>query len=401
MLTKLYHFGKSSRDVLRVWAALLTVTVVKSITGLIFYLTSFAGSLAKTRLAKARLCALPGSSTTIVTISALKSGWRPGQHVRIRIPALGGQHGFEGHPFTICSASNGEGMVLMCKNTGDWTNRLFNLSRTLEASASEPEEGAGRNVTIIIEGPYGGTGNTMLSSFSSLVLIAGGSGITHALAIAHDLLKRSPTGAVRARTVDLVWMVKTEREAKPLMATLLELVSDAKSWEDASIEGQRRQANYAFPTALRIHIFVTRCPASSPLTLVPDATVLSSSDVETDSRNSDMTDDMPGANREKVVYLARNLSTSSTMLAMRDKNPQLSGITARPARPNLNIIISKIADDTIAHHRRRLIEASGMYVTACGPEGLVYSTMQAVKTLEAYKRIAVGGVEFEEERFDF
>lgn len=401
MLTKLYHFGKSSRDVLSVWAALLTVKVVKSITGLIFYLTSFAGSLAKTRLAKARLYALPGSSTTIVTISALKSGWRPGQHVRIRIPALGGRHGFEGHPFTISSASNGEGMVLMCKNAGDWTNRLFNFSRALEASISEPEEGAGRNVTIIIEGPYGGTGNTMLSSFSSLVLIAGGSGITHALAIAHDLLKRSPTGAVRARRVDLVWMVKIEQEAKPLMATLLELVSDAKSWEDASIEGQRRQANYASPTALRIQIFVTRCPASSPLTLVPDVTVLSSSNVETDSKNSDMTDDMPGANREKVAYLSRNLSTASTMLAIRDKHPQLSGITARPARPNLNIIISKIADETIAHHRRRLIEASGMYVTACGPEGLVYSTMQAVKALEAYKRNAVGGVEFEEERFGF
>lgn len=74
MLTKLYHFGKSSRDVLSVWAALLTVKVVKSITGLIFYLTSFAGSLAKTRLAKARLYALPGSSTTIVTISAISRG---------------------------------------------------------------------------------------------------------------------------------------------------------------------------------------------------------------------------------------------------------------------------------------------------------------------------------------
>nr|KIR87111.1 hypothetical protein I308_02803 [Cryptococcus tetragattii IND107] len=292
-------------------------------------------------------------------------------------------------------------MVLMCKNAGDWTNRLFNFSRALEASTCEPEAGSGRNVTIIIEGPYGGTGNTMLSSFSSLVLIAGGSGITHALAIAHDLLKRAPTGAVRARTIDLVWMVKTEQEAKPLMATLLELVSDAKSWEDASVEGRRRQSNYASPTALRIQIFVTRCPASSPLTLVPDATVLSGSNVGTGSRNSDMADDTSGANREKVAYLSRNLSSASTMSAMRDKNPQLSGITARPARPNLNIVISKIADDTIVHHRRRLIEASGMYVTACGPESLVYSTMQAVKALEAYKQIAAGGVEFEEERFGF
>ncbi|OWZ68429.1 hypothetical protein AYX14_05490 [Cryptococcus neoformans] len=371
------------------------------ITGFIFYLASFTGSLAKTRLANAHLHALLSSNTTVVTIPALKSGWRPGQHVRIRIPALGSLHGFEGHPFTISSAPNGEGMVLMCKDAGDWTKRLFDYSRALEASTTEPESGAGRNVTIVIEGPYGGTGNTMLSSFSSLVLVAGGSGITHALAIAHDLIMRAPTGAVRARMVDLVWMVKTEQEAKPLMPTLQELVSDAKSWEAASIEGQKRQANYASPTAFRIQIFVTRCPASSPLALVPSATALSRFNVETSEGKSGMIGHMSGANKEKVAYLSRNPSAASTMSAMRDKNVQLSGITARPARPNLNIIISKIVDESIAHHRQNLTEASGMYITACGPEGLVYSTMQAVKALEAYKRTAVGGVEFEEERFGF
>lgn len=383
------------------WTVLLTGKAVQSITGLVFYFVSFAGSLAKTRLAKAHLRALPSSNTTIVTVPALKSGWRPGQHVRIRIPALGSRHGFEGHPFTISSAPNCEGMVLMCKDAGDWTKRLFDYSRALEASTTEPESGAGRNVKIIIEGPYGGTGNTMLSSFSSLVLIAGGSGITHALAVAHDLVMRAPTGAVRARIVDLVWIVKTEQEAKPLMATLLELVSDAKSWEAASIEGQRRQANYASPTALRIQIFVTRCPASSPLALIPDATALSSFNVETSRGQSGMIDHLSGANTEKVAYLSRNLSAASTMSTMRDKYVQLSGITARPARPNLNIIISKIVDETIAHHRQNLTEANGMYITACGPEGLVYSTMQAVKALRAYKRTAVGGVEYEEERFGF
>lgn len=380
---------------------MLTVKAGKSITGFIFYLASFTGSLAKTRLANAHLHALLSSNTTVVTIPALKSGWRPGQHVRIRIPALGSRHGFEGHPFTISSAPNGEGMVLMCKDAGDWTKQLFDYSRALEASTTEPESGAGRNVTIIIEGPYGGTGNTMLSSFSSLVLVAGGSGITHALAIAHDLIMRAPTGAVRARMVDLVWMVKTEQEAKPLMPTLQELVSDAKSWEAASIEGQKRQANYASPTAFRIQIFVTRCPASSPLALVPSATALSSFNVETSEGKSGMIGHMSGANREKVAYLSRNPSAASTMSTMRDKNVQLSGITARPARPNLNIIISKIVDESIAHHRQNLTEASGMYITACGPEGLIYSTMQAVKALEAYKRTAVGGVEFEEERFGF
>ena len=55
----------------------------------------------------------------------------------------------------------GENLTLMCKKTGMWTNKLFDLARSMEygsfssddnraEKASEP-----RDVKLLIEGPYG------------------------------------------------------------------------------------------------------------------------------------------------------------------------------------------------------------------------------------------------------
>ncbi|ODO11642.1 hypothetical protein I350_00426 [Cryptococcus amylolentus CBS 6273] len=358
------------------------------IAAMVFYFVSALCSLTKTRLATAQLHAVPSSDMTIITIPELKSGWRAGQHVRIRVPSLGLRQGLEGHPFTIASAPNGEGLVLMCKRAGDWTTSLFNLAQNLHTPDAEAQQGQG--VTIVLEGPYGGLGNTMPSSFSSVVLVSGGSAITHALSIAHDLVLRAPTGSVRARTVDLIWMVRTEQEAKPLISTLTELVDDARAWETTCIENMKWGKAYIPPTALRVKIFVTRCPASSPITLL--------SDIQTGEK---VNVDLSSADQEKMSYLARNPSTASTMTYKSRRNLPFSSITANPARPDLGILMSSIADETIAHHGRSLTNPSGMFVSTCGPDGLVYDSMLAVKNMEEYRATGVGGVEFEEERFSF
>ncbi|WVN85368.1 uncharacterized protein L203_100513 [Cryptococcus depauperatus CBS 7841] len=372
------------------------------ITALVFYLVSIVCSLAKTRLATAELHALPRSETTIVTIPALRTGWRAGQHVRIRVPGLGLRYGFEAHPFTIASAPNGEGMVLMCKGTGDWTKNLLEFAKDLKSGAPGSESGRNKSVTVILEGPWGGLGNTIVPSFSSVVLVAGGSGISHALTIAHDLVTRSPTGCVRARLVDLVWMVKTEQEAKPLMATLLELVGDARKHEMACIESSRRDESYIQPTALRARIFVTRCPVSSPLNLIPNETGFF--DFQEDyiiEDKANLRHQPSTANEEKASYLARNPSAASTMTAKIRKNLPYSMITANPARPNLDNLLDNIARETIIHHGRNMTDPSGMYVAVSGPHGLVHGTMMAVRKLSSDKRIGVGEIEFEQECFGF
>lgn len=112
--------------------------------------------LFKTRVTTARIRPLPELSLTRVEIPTLNSGWRAGQHVRLRVLSSGmGWWGWtESHPFTIASVSDAEeGMVLMCKKAGSWTSKLYEMAKA--SGYGENGKGSGGNVKVIVEGPYG------------------------------------------------------------------------------------------------------------------------------------------------------------------------------------------------------------------------------------------------------
>ncbi len=381
-----------------------------SISALLIYMLSLVGSLTKTRLAHAELVALPGASTTLITIPSLRSGWRAGQHVRLRVTALGFPLGTEAHPFTIASAPDGDGMVLMCKAAGTWTEKLYELAAGREETLQTGDPGTKRTTTatVILEGPYGGLGHTLLPSFSSVVLVAGGSGITHSLALAHDLVTRAPTGVVRARTVDLVWIVRTEDLAKPLVPSLLELVSDAKAWEVQCLQTRLKGGDRPQPTALRVTVYITRCPASSPVNLLAqDAPFLAGRDDVLLDRQRPRNPYGLGrqtteADQQKYAYLCRNVSTSSsTSSLMKKHNTPLSTISVHASRPEFGSLLTDFVDETIARSGRDMVNASGVCVTPCGPVGMCDDVRRAVRGLEGWKKRVVGGVELEEERFGF
>lgn len=435
------------------------------IAGGVIYASSMVIQLLKTRIANAELVALPGCSTTVVTVPSITTGWRPGQHVRLRVLGLGPAKIAEAHPFTIASAPDCGGLVLLAKAAGDWTTTLYHFA----ASAGElnPEIGVWkRSAKVMIEGPYGGLGNTLPNAFSSVLVVAGGSGITHALGVAQDLISRSPSGAVQARTVDLVWVVRTEAQAKAIMPTLLSLVAQARRWEAKALEGRREGADLALPTALRVHVFVTRVPKSSPLTLVPsgyraklrkttslapppsdgssdgssakekeaarekekDLEVLSESGSDTSSEdhwnmsrtNTGTSEDWaelasatapPGlqrklssAERTKADWLERNPSNASVArLHARHTDAALpmSTVSTYRGRPDVAGVIGTIVDETIGREARGGDTASGMLVTTCGPEHLVNDTRDACRVVPGWKKGAVGGLEFEAEFFAF
>lgn len=112
--------------------------------------------LLKTRIATATLRPIPELGLTRVEIPSINTGWRAGQHIRLRVLSM--SMGFIGttevHPFTIANAPNAqEGLVLMCGKAGGWTSKMFELSRT--AVYGEQGHEIGRQVRVIVEGPYG------------------------------------------------------------------------------------------------------------------------------------------------------------------------------------------------------------------------------------------------------
>jgi ferric-chelate reductase len=110
----------------------------------------------KTRFTTATLRTIPTMGLTRVDIPSLSTGWRAGQHVRLRVlsTSMGLWGMTEVHPFTISSAVNTEeGLVLMCKRTGKWTTKLYEMAQT--TAPGEQGQEPGRRVKVMVEGPYG------------------------------------------------------------------------------------------------------------------------------------------------------------------------------------------------------------------------------------------------------
>ncbi|KAG7093597.1 hypothetical protein E1B28_007263 [Marasmius oreades] len=229
--TRFYHFFITNHILS---ASLLLPAIVlhkRSCTpwvlaALIIYILDLLLRAMKTRITTARIRALPQLGLTRVEIPEINAGWRAGQHVRLRVVSRGmGLLGWsEIHPFTIAScAQTPEGMVLMCKKAGDWTEKLYNLANRLSSSSIEDGQGQG-TVRVMVEGPYGGTGHRMFSSFSAAVFVVGGSGITFALSSIQEMINADNAGNSRVKVIELIWVVRDPSALLPLLPILISFV---------------------------------------------------------------------------------------------------------------------------------------------------------------------------------
>lgn len=181
----------------------------------------------------AGLSSLTKESTTTIRIQKIPFSWKPGQHIRLFIPALGA---FEIHPFTPanCSAllppplpprkdieqvrSNGllashppnptSEMLLMIRAHSGLTYRLAKyyaewLTRPCP-NASEPSS----TLTAYIDGPYGET--PMWSKYEKLMLVATSTGISFTLSILDHLeqLCFLEDEKLKTRSVTFVWVIR-------------------------------------------------------------------------------------------------------------------------------------------------------------------------------------------------
>ncbi|KAL8292851.1 hypothetical protein RQP46_000545 [Phenoliferia psychrophenolica] len=177
--------------------------------GLLF---DFLLRLVHSRIKSANVMAMPGGMT-MIQIPGIHQGWRAGQHVWVRV--LNGHRMTEIHPFTVGNAPadisplpGAHNLTLMAKSTGDWTRSLLELA-TASNEMSLKSGGQGRTVSVAVEGPYGGPMFTDLSESQSVVLFAGGSGVTFAAAVLEELVGQACDGVCRTRQVTVVWSMKT------------------------------------------------------------------------------------------------------------------------------------------------------------------------------------------------
>lgn len=116
---------------------------------------------------------------------------------------------FESHPLTILNApapisctSSGE-LILGARVCGDWTRALNNMALTAEKL---------RHVNVMIDGPYGGS-TVEIGEYESVLLVAGGSGVTFTLSLLDDIIGRivnmKRSGGERTSRVEFAWCIRS------------------------------------------------------------------------------------------------------------------------------------------------------------------------------------------------
>lgn len=176
------------------------------------------------RCTKVTVEAMPGEACRVTF--DLRRPWRytPGCHVYAYLPAVSL---WMSHPFSIAwcqerptpyltledeklpatksdldlpviSRTTTSISLVMCKRTG-MTARLYNKAKASPTGV----------ITMYgaVEGPYGG--HESLDSYGTVVLFAGGVGITHQLSYVKHLIEGNEAGTVATRKIVLVWSVRT------------------------------------------------------------------------------------------------------------------------------------------------------------------------------------------------
>ncbi|KAI9737932.1 MAG: hypothetical protein M1834_009302 [Cirrosporium novae-zelandiae] len=139
-----------------------------------------------------------------VTIPTQKR-WKPGQYVYLRMPGIAP---FGNHPFTIASLCSDDFPSEYGPDYKDMAVVFRPFSGfTRKALLSAQRKGPLKTYRAFIDGPYGGMSRSM-TSFDTVVLVAGGSGITAVVSHLYDLIKRMRDGKAVTRKVHLIWAMK-------------------------------------------------------------------------------------------------------------------------------------------------------------------------------------------------
>ncbi|EFX05653.1 ferric-chelate reductase [Grosmannia clavigera kw1407] len=206
--------------------------------------------------------ALPGNACRVTVTMARPWTFKPGQHAYLYIPSVGY---WQSHPFSVAwseeaevleddkLAMNRQEVMAMRKTSMSFVIRgRTGMTGKLYKKASEATDGRW-HTKCMVEGPYGGVHN--LHSYGTVMLFAGGVGITQAVPHVRDLVTGYANGTVAARKVVLVWTIQTPEHLEWIRPWMTEILAMEK----------RRDV-------LRIMLFVSR-PRSTKEIHSPSATV--------------------------------------------------------------------------------------------------------------------------------
>lgn len=132
--------------------------------------------------------------------------WKPSQHVFLRFNDIAP---LDNHPFTIATAesatSSGSHLVFLPRAHAGFTRKLFSYAQDHTLM-----EDKAVTTSVWLDGPYGGLRHSLHHRYDTLILIAGGTGITACFSWLQDVVSgiRKQDSVYRIKRVVLVWAMK-------------------------------------------------------------------------------------------------------------------------------------------------------------------------------------------------
>ncbi|KAL1839028.1 hypothetical protein VTJ49DRAFT_1928 [Mycothermus thermophilus] len=207
--------------------------------------------------------ALPGGACRVTVTMARPWQFRPGQHAYLYMPTVGF---WQSHPFTVAWSDEGDHhadpgsdkLPITRQDIAKKTTVSFVIrGRTgftgalYSQAASRPD---GKMVTrCFVEGPY--RGSSRLHSYGTVMLFAGGVGITQAVPHVRELVDGFAKGTVATRRVVMVWSIQSPEHLEWIRPWMTEVLAMPR----------RREV-------LKVLLFVSR-PRSTKEIHSPSATV--------------------------------------------------------------------------------------------------------------------------------
>ncbi|KDE07053.1 hypothetical protein MVLG_02629 [Microbotryum lychnidis-dioicae p1A1 Lamole] len=199
------------RPIMRTWVwAAVGIWAFERLTRLVLHTWSFFALRQPLVNAQARVV----SGAILLSIPFPSNAWSGGQHVYVsfwgiqmmKTPWVYGQS----HPFSIANASGDtiDHIELVMRIKSGMTQTL--AKRVASMYAQKGVESVG--VLISVEGPHGGLASSDLrdeGSVESLVLVAGGSGITHVSSILGQAMSQ-PSRVLKK--VNLIWAIQSKEQ---------------------------------------------------------------------------------------------------------------------------------------------------------------------------------------------
>jgi len=152
---------------------------------------------------EAAITILPENAVKVTIPTQVK--WTPGQYVYLRMPGISV---FENHPFTVASLCSNDfpsdygeayrDMTLVFRPFAGFTRKVLDTA---------VKNGPMKTYRAFVDGPYGGMRRD-LASFDTVILFAGGSGITAIVSQLLDLIKKMRDSKAVTKRVHLVWALK-------------------------------------------------------------------------------------------------------------------------------------------------------------------------------------------------